>query len=203
MISLDHIAVLGETLEEAATHLEDRLGALLLPGGQHARYGTHNRLLGLAPSLYIEAIAIDAGAPPPPDARWFGLDNFHGPARLDKWVCRVDDMDAVLEKLPIAGKRVELSRGDLRWAMAVPEDGQLPFDGMFPALIQWHGDLLPGNLLPAGGLELNSLTVCHPEVDQLKALLDPLLNSDLVRFEIGPPGLAAAITTPQGPRVLQ
>lgn len=203
MLSLDHIAVLGETLEEAAAHLEDVLGDPLLPGGKHARYGTHNRLLGLAPNLYIEAIAIDAGAPPPPDARWFGLDSFHGPARLDKWVCRVDDLDAALQALPMAGKRVELSRGDLRWAMAVPEDGLLPFDGLFPALIQWHGDLLPGKLIPAGGLKLTSLTVQHPQADQLATLLEPLLDSGMVRFAIGSPGLAAEISTPHGPCILQ
>lgn len=203
MLSLDHIAVLGETLEEAAAHLEETLGDPLLPGGQHARYGTHNRLLGLAPNLYIEAIAVDETAPPPPDARWFGLDHFKGPARLDKWVCRVDDMDAALEALPMAGKRVELSRGDLRWAMAVPEDGLLPYDGLFPALIQWHSDVLPGNIIPAGPLELTALTIQHPNADQLARLLAPFLDSDLIRFETGAVGLAADISTAHGPCVLK
>ena len=34
-------------------------------------------------------------------------------------------------------------RGDYRWHMAVPADGSLPFDGGFPALIQWQGPLHP------------------------------------------------------------
>ena len=103
MLTLDHIAVLGETLEEAAHHVEAALGLPMMPGGAHARFGTHNRLLGLAPALYLEAIAIDPAAPPPGHPRWFGLDAFAGPARLDKWICRVDDLGAVLEALPMAG----------------------------------------------------------------------------------------------------
>lgn len=198
MLSLDHIAVLGETLAEAVAHVEQTLGVPMAPGGAHPRFGTHNQLHGLAPGLYLEAIAIDPSAAPPSDARWFGLDSFHGPARLDKWICRTPDLDAVLAALPMAGRRLELSRGSLRWAMAVPEDGALPFDGMFPALIQWHTEVPPGKHLPAASLVLERLTVTHPEAGNLAALLDPHLDAPLVTFEEGPPGLAAEIRQEAG-----
>ena len=146
MLVLDHIAVLAETLEEAAGHVESALGLPLVPGGKHEHFGTHNRLLGLGGGLYIEAIAIDPASPPPPFPRWFGLDAFYGGARLDKWICRVDDLQAALEKLPVAGRPVRLARGALEWSMAVPEDGMLPFDGLFPALIEWHSPVPPGVL---------------------------------------------------------
>ncbi len=183
MLVLDHIAVLGETLEEAATHLETSVEQVVLPGGNHVRFGTHNRLLGLSPNLYIEAIAIDPAAQPPADARWFALDHFRGAARLDKWICRVEDMDAALAALPMAGRRVELERGELRWSMAVPEDGYLPFDGLFPALIQWHVDVPPGKSIPGSGLQLEALHVCHPQADELAALLEPVLDAPLVQFQ--------------------
>ncbi len=198
MLELDHIAVLGETLEEAAAHLEAAVNLPLLPGGKHARFGTHNRLLGLAPELYMEAIAIDPAAERPKEPRWFWLDEFRGPARLDKWICRVEDIDVALDALPMAGRRVDLERGDLRWSMAVPEDGQQAFDGLFPALIQWHSDLMPGRVLPAGGLALKQLTVSHPDADAMIDLLTPVLHTPLVTFATGKAGLTARIETPQG-----
>lgn len=194
MLKLDHIAVLGESLDAAAAHAEAALGLPLQPGGHHARFGTHNRLLGLAPDLYLEAIAIDPSAPPPGRARWFGLDTFKGPARLDKWICRVDDLDRALAVFPQAGHRVALSRGGLAWSMAVPQDGCLPFDGLFPALIQWHGDLRPGKTLPGSGARLTSLTVSHPRADALQAQLAPHLDAPGVRFQTAAaPALSAEL----------
>jgi hypothetical protein len=199
MLELDHFAVLGETLPEAVAHAEDMLGLPLGPGGRHSRYGTYNRLLGLAPEVYLEAIAIDPQAPAPADARWFGLDRFVGPARLDKWVCRVPDLDAALAALPMAGRRVDLERDGLRWSMAVPQDGELPFDGLFPALIQWHTDTPPGRSLPPSGLTLEVLTVTHPQAAALEALLTPHLTAPLVGFATGAhPALSARLTGPSG-----
>lgn len=198
MLALDHIAVLGESLEEAAAHLEAAVGTPLFPGGRHNRFGTQNRLLGMAPDLYIEAIAVDPAAEPPSDARWFGLDHFSGPARLDKWICRVEDMASALDALPMAGEPIEVSRGGLSWTMAVPKDGVLAFDGLFPALIQWHGPQIPGRTLPKGGIRLKQLTVSHPDADVLRTLLAPHLSEPLIRFETAAPGLAAELETPLG-----
>ena len=50
---LDHLAVAGETLAEAVAHAEEALGIALGSGGQHPRYGTHNRLIGLEGGLYL------------------------------------------------------------------------------------------------------------------------------------------------------
>lgn len=203
MLELDHIAVLGETLDEAAAHVERALGVPMVPGGQHERYGTHNRLLGLAPELYLEAIAADPALAPPPDARWFGLDRFSGPPRLDKWILRCNDMDEALRVLPMAGRAVRLQRGNLAWTMSVPEDGLLPFDGMFPALLQWHVPVPPGKTLAASGLALEGLVVSHPEADALRDLLAPHLDTAGIAFQTGAPRLRAAIRTPNGPVTLQ
>ena len=194
MLALDHIAVLGETLDEAALHVEQALGMPMLPGGHHARFATHNRLLGVAPDWYLEAIAIDPAAPPPDRPRWFGLDRFRGGARLDKWILRTDDMAAALAALPMAGEPVDLERDGLRWTMAVPRDGMLPFDGMFPALIQWHSDVPPGKALAKSGLVLDRLRVSHPRAPELEALLSPLLVAGPVKFVVAEAGLRARFT---------
>ncbi|MCC1493303.1 VOC family protein [Cognatishimia sp. F0-27] len=193
MLELDHIAVAGETLGAATAHVEDCLGQPMGPGGQHAHFATHNRLLGMEPALYLEAIAIDPTVPRPPYARWFGLDAFRGAPRLDKWILRTDDLDAAIHALPMAGEAVALSRGNLRWSMAVPRDGMLPFDGLFPALIQWHSDTPPGLSLAKPALSMSGLTVRHPEAEALRALLDPYLDAPLVSFETGAPGLEATL----------
>ncbi|SNS03933.1 VOC family protein [Antarctobacter heliothermus] len=203
MLELDHIAVLGRSLPEAVAHVEGALSLSMGPGGRHARYGTHNRLIGLAPGVYLEAIAIDPDAPAPPDARWFGLDRFDGSARLDKWIARVPDIDAAIAALPMAGRRVDLERDGLRWSMAVPEDGVLPFDGLFPALIQWHVATPPGQSLPASGLTLEQVVVAHPEAPALEALLAPHLNAPLVSFQTASrSGLSARLRGPDGSRQL-
>lgn len=201
---LDHIAVLGETLEEATVHAETALGLPLLPGGKHEHYATHNRLLGLGDGIYLEAIATDPAAPPKHYPRWFGLDRFSGFARLDKWVCRVDDLEAALKQLPMAGQPVRLNRGPLDWSMAVPADGQLPFDGLFPALIQWHSAVPPGASMDTGGPILETLTVTHPQAADLDDLLRRLLSDNRIRFRTDTkPALLAEFTTTDGRKVLE
>lgn len=199
MLELDHIAVLGCHLSEAVDRVETALRVSMGPGGRHARFGTHNRLLGIAPGVYLEAIAVDPDAPAPPDSRWFGLDRFYGPARLDKWIARVPDIDAAIAALPMAGRRVDLERDGLRWSMAVPEDGQLPYDGMFPALIQWHVPHPPGQSLAPSGLVLEKFTVRHPDAAALAGILGPHLRAPLVSIETAPdPSLSAILTGPGG-----
>ena len=154
----DHLAVAGETLEAAVAHVEEALGVKMGPGGQHVHFGTHNRLIGLEDGLYLEAIAIDPDAAPLGYARWFDLDRFAGAPRIGNWICRVDDLEARLRDLPKgAGQPVALTRGDLRWLMAVPEDGILPCDGGFPALIEWQVDKIPGESLPSSGMSVGSV----------------------------------------------
>jgi len=202
MLELDHLAVLGETLHEAAEYIEDLTGLPMDPGGFHPHFATHNRLMGLRPNLYLEAIASDPGQPRPAWPRWFGLDAFRGPPQLDKWILRTSDMAKTLEALPMAGEPISLRRGDLRWTMAVPLNGLLPFDGMFPAIIQWHSAVPPGKALPKPDLELRKLTVCHPEVMKLQAVLSPHLASMPVAFEAGPAGLRAELSSAGAPLCL-
>ena len=199
MIEFDHIAVSGATLAQATSHVEAALGAKLQAGGEHAVFHTHNTLLGLERGLYLEAIAANPEAPQPERARWFDLDRFEGTPRLSNWICRCDDLDATLARLPDGfGAPVDLARGDLRWRMAVPRSGILPFDNSAPALIQWQTDLHPAKRLARSGLDLTWLEVRHPQVDQLEDLLAPVLSDDRIRFVQGDAGLQAGFAMPDG-----
>lgn len=203
MITFDHIAVAGETLAAATAHVEAALGVPLQQGGEHAVFHTHNTLLGLEDGLYLEAIAINPDAPVPDRARWFDLDRFEGPPRLSNWICRCDDLEATLASLPESfGAPVDLQRGDLRWRMAVPLGGVLPYDNCAPALIQWIGDAHPAGRLTQQGCRLTVLEVRHTQAEALKALLAPVLADDRVSFVTGTPGFSAQFITPKGPATL-
>lgn len=202
---LDHLAVAGQSLEEAVDHVQSALGVALQPGGQHARFGTHNRLLGLEDGLYLEAIAIDPDAPNPDRPRWFDLDSFAGPPRITNWICASDDLTGALRGLPEgAGEPVDLARGDLRWKMAVPASGKLPYAGAFPALIEWTQGGHPATRLPVSGCRLRMLVIAHPDAEALSDMLLPRLSDPRIRFENGPlQAFRAEFDTPSGRRVLQ
>ena len=203
MLEFDHIAVSGETLDAASEAVEAALGVSMQPGGAHDVFHTHNRLLGLEDGLYLEAIAINPEAPAPARPRWFDLDRFRGPPRLTNWVCRCGDLEAALADLPEGfGAPVELQRGDLRWRMAVPSNGALPYDNCAPAVMQWLTPVHPATRLVQSGVRLRRLTLRHPQADALRASLSTHLRDDRVAFEMGAPELAAAFETPHGPREL-
>lgn len=204
MMKLDHIAVSGETLNAATAAVEDALGVQMQPGGRHDVFSTHNTLLGLEDGLYLEAIAIDPAAPDPERPRWFDLDRFSGPARLTNWICATDDMAASLTQLStVAGTPVALARGELRWQMAVPDDGKLPFDNLHPALIFWQSPVHPSAMLAASGCRLRRLIVSHPDAVSLRAALHPMLDDKHIVYDTGTAALRAEIDTPHGLRVLQ
>jgi hypothetical protein len=203
MLRLDHLAVVAGRLEEGVTAIERLFGVPMAGGGKHPLMGTHNRLLNLG-DLYLEVIAIDPEAPHPGRPRWFDMDRVSGPPRLTNWVAACDDLAAELALGPTGiGLPVALSRGDFRWQMAVPEDGRLPFDGAFPALIRWEGTAHPASVLPDHGLRLTRLEIGHPQAPLLQAALAGRLDDG--RLGVHPAAtvtLRAIIDTPAGPRNL-
>jgi hypothetical protein len=198
MWKFDHLAVSCTTLAEGAEAVADALGVRLEPGGQHPTMGTHNRLLSLGPDDYLEVIAINPEAASPGRPRWFRLDGFQGKPRLTNWVARGDAALAGAE--PGLGRATDLARGDFRWRMAVPEDGCLPFDDAYPALIEWQGGLKPQDRLPDAGCRLERLEIAHPDADRLRQLVH--LADRRIVFVPGSKALRATILTPHGARTL-
>jgi hypothetical protein len=194
-LRLDHLAIAAETLADGVAWAEDRLGVSFLAGGKHARYATHNRLLGLADGLYLEVIAADPNASCD-GSRWFGLDRFAGPPRLVNWICELEDFDTFM----VHGMRkVAMERGDLRWDMGVPPDGSLPLDGGFPTVLHWHTDTPPGRSLSSSGCALQTFTIAHPKADEIENALSGQMTDPRVRFVVAQEiQLSAAFQTPRG-----
>ena len=198
MARIDHLAVAATSLGDGRDHVERVLGVALSEVGHHPYMGTHNRLLGLGPGLYLEVIAIDPAAPRPDFPRWFDLDRFAGPPRLTNWIAATDDLDADLAAAPVgAGRATALTRGDFRWRIGIPETGVMPFDNLYPALIQWDGALHPAQRLPDRGVRLLALEVTVPDPSAYAAAL-PAIDDDRLWILPGPPGLRARFATPGG-----
>ena len=176
MATLDHLVVAARDLESGTCWLEDKLGVPLVPGGMNAAMGTHNRLLRLGGGerLYLELIAIDPAAEPPPRPRWFGLDDPALQARLAErprlihWVARSDDL--AREATPAHGEILAMQRGDFRWRITVPTDGSLPDGGRQPTLIQWDVPCHPAERLPESDCSLLALDISAP--GRLVAMLE-------------------------------
>lgn len=198
-LTFDHIAISAVTLDAGVAAVEAALGVKLANGGNHPHMATHNRLLALG-DIYLEVIAIDPSAANPPYPRWFDLDRFTGPPALTNWVARTDDLAAALRQSPAGtGIPIALSRGPYHWQMAVPADGKLPFDGAFPALIQWQPPHHPTQNLPESHIRLQSLDITHPLAGALKAAL--ILQDPRIHISQGPrKSIRASFTTPNGIR---
>ena len=200
MLQLDHLVVVAETIESGVEYVEAALGVPTEQGGRHSFMGTHNHLLSLGETAYLEVIAIDPSAPAPSRPRWFNLDAFTGPPRLSNWICRSDNLAGDLKRAPAGlGPTEFASRGDLSWRITVPEDGCLPFDGLFPGFIYWDGDAHPAQTLPDRGLRLERLDLYHSQAGQLARALGGMLDLDMPLVHLTSTSrMAARFTSPGG-----
>jgi hypothetical protein len=201
---LDHIAVTAPTLALGAEYVADALGVAPVPGGRHLRMGTHNCLLRLGPSTYLEVLAVDPEAGPPEFPRWFRLDqDVDAPPRLAAWVARTSDVRAAAAASPAYGRVEPFERGSLRWDITLPEQGGFVFDGIAPLLIQWRTEPHPTAAMADSGCALMGLEGWHPQAAALSDLLKAIGLQDGFKLAKGPrPRLVAHIQTPGGLRTL-
>jgi hypothetical protein len=222
---IDHLVVMAASLDLGVQWCEDTLGITPGPGGEHEKYGTHNRLFKIATPqfslAYFEIIAINPAAVIPKRAqvpRWFDMDNTalqkavaKGP-RLIHFVSSTEDVKAArhvlrthgIERGQVVHASRKSSKGTLNWQITVREDGERLFNGCLPTLIQWGKPeatdplrLHPRNSLPRSGVTLQSLTVSHPSGAKLQAAFDAIGLADIA-IETGPANLVASLQTPKG-----
>ena len=199
METLDHIVLAAETLEEGVTYVQDRLAVDLEEGGEHALFGTHNRLLGLG-DCYFEVIARNPSAERANRSIWFDLERFSGPPRVITWVCQTSDMGLTLKALPYdPGKIVTVTRDDLIWDLTIREDGRLAMDGTAPLIIDWKNINSPTKRLPDTGCRLKKLTIFHPRTAQLSEWVEHSLQDLRIVFKTAEVSkITLTLTTPNG-----
>jgi hypothetical protein len=221
---IDHLVVLASTLDEGVAWCEATLGITPAAGGEHEKYGTHNRLFKIAspkhPLAYFEIIAINPNAPAPKGsvARWFDMDDkalqkaVAEEPRLITFVASTDDIKSArhalrthgIERGQIVHASRKSSKGMLNWQITVREDGERLFNGCLPTLIQWGKPeatdplrLHPRNSLPRSGVTLQSIAITHPSGAKLQAAYEAIGLAD-VGIETGPANITATLKTPKG-----
>ncbi len=213
---VDHLVVAAASLEQGAAWCEAMLGVTPGPGGQHPLMGTHNRLLKIAsadyPDAYLEIIAIDATAPLPGRARWFGLDDAALQAQLQEsprlihFVARSGMLDMHRWGLITVGRRPgnpvaagrDTPQGRLHWQILVNDDGALDCGGALPTLIQWAGQH-PAAQMPDSGVTLMGLTL-HGVPERAR---DVLRLRGVSVLPAAGPALQARLATPKGEILLE
>jgi len=158
---IDHLVIAASTLEQGVAWCEENFGITPGLGGEHALFGTHNRLFKIAtpqfPMAYFEIIAIDPDAVRPKKTlalhphRWFDLDEpelqneIAKEPRLIHFVASTTDIKAArmalrmqgIDRGPAIHAERQTNKGVLHWQISVRADGQRLFDGALPTLIQW------------------------------------------------------------------
>lgn len=206
---IDHIIITAPSLEIGGAYVFERLGVHPQKGGEHARMGTHNLLLSLGKSAYLEVIAINPAAPKPATPRWFGLDDLaaNAPARLHTWAARTANLSTTVQAsaepmYPI----VPMSRGALNWLITSPQDKAATHGGLTPTLIEWQTEAHPASTLPDSGLVLTQLEFFTDDPARVERQMKALgLEAGWSASALNagePPKLRAQIQTSEGMRVL-
>ncbi len=181
-LRLDHLTVIAPTLAEGVAHVRACLDLGVPFGQRHAYMGTHNHLLQLGGSVYLEIVALDPEGRAPGRPRWFGLDDqasvrraWDEGRRLRGWVARTDEIDAVLAgRESIFGCKVALPPEAPAFDFAIPDEGSLPGDGAYPSLIDRRGKARSMATMADLGARLRSFVLAHPEPARIARLYDEL-----------------------------
>ncbi|WP_428248260.1 VOC family protein [Ferrovibrio sp.] len=211
MLHLDHITVIAPNLAEGVAHVRACLDLDVPFGQRHDYMGTHNHLLQLGGSIYLEVIAADPQAADPGRPRWFGLDDaknvraeWDAGRRLRGWVARADGIDAVLASHGgIFGSKIALPVINSAFDFSLPANGSLPLGGAAPSLIDRRGKPRSMAAIPDLGARLKSLILEHPDSEAISRFYGALTIDRPPLIAQGPVlRYHAQIETPAGVREL-
>lgn len=206
---IDHLVLATPDVAATAAAIATDWGLSLTAGGAHVGRGTRNELTGLGGATYLEVVGPDGDQPTTPFARPFGVDDLAA-ASLVAWCARpphpLDDVVAACAERGIdlgAPSAMSRARPDgvlLEWRLTFPLLDP-PHLGTVPFLIDWQSSPHPATTLPHQ-CTLQSLQLCHPQADLIRAVLAEIGIDERVEVAEGPAALAATILTPAGVRRL-
>lgn len=208
---IDHLLFGAPDLEQGIQAIQARLGVQPAYGGQHPGVGTHNALVSLGAGTYLEIIAPDPRQAVPASRLPYGLAHLQAPC-LITWAIRPHDWDTYVTHLATLGMGAETQdRGRTRpdgeriaWrSTRLPSPAivqQADMTGLIPFAIEWQTATHPSATAP-GALDLQSLTLQHPDLDTLQYAAD-CLELPVRTEQTKKPGMVAMIGTPAGIVVL-
>ncbi len=180
----DHLLFGVPDLTEGIRLIRSKLGVSPVPGGQHPGVGTHNALLSLGSTTYLEVIARDPSQDVPDRDLPYGLAGLMEP-KLITWAARPVDWGHYTRTARSLGIKTKIREGSrlspgglqFRWrsAQLVPpvkvENHDLT--GLLPFAIDWTSPQHPADSTPGNAL-LESLTLKHPNAQVLSMAVDEL-----------------------------
>jgi hypothetical protein len=161
---LDHISFAAGPagLEKTAEYLSQLLGEEFVDGGNHPRFGTRNRVLGLAGGQYLEVVSVLDH--PASDKAPFGQavrSRAESGGGWLGWVIAVDDISQVesrLERPSVPGNRHRPDGVELRWRQigvkGLQSDPQLPFFIQWETPAEEHPSTSASGRIRLAGLEI-------------------------------------------------
>ena len=211
--AIDHIVIGAADFEKATKKVERLIKADFSSGGKHPLMATHNRLIKLQDSIYMEVISIDPSASMPQFSaqkkRWFSLDSQSTKRRLSLapqplcWVAAVDNIERAVSHCGYnPGKIIEVTRDDLRWRLTIPKNGELSFGGVLPVLIEWSNGKNPAQKMPESNVRLQQLTLFYPNPKKIKGILSKLKILGPINIELGEPRIQFSFKTASGKSIV-
>jgi hypothetical protein len=230
---IDHLVVAATSLDQGVQWCEALFGITPALGGEHALFGTHNRLFKIAtptfPMAYFEIIAINPEAVRPKKTttlhphRWFDLDNpelqkkITKEPRLIHFVASTPDIKAArmalrmegIDRGPAIHAERQTNKGILHWQISVRSDGQRLFDGALPTLIQWGKPdaTEPLRLHPRNTLPRSGVTLQSIDINHPSAEKLQAAYASIglngISISEGPASIKATLKTPKGIVVLE
>ena len=230
---IDHLVVAATSLEQGVQWCEALFGITPALGGEHALFGTHNRLFKIATPkfsmAYFEIIAINPEAVRSKKTttlhphRWFDLDNpelqksISKEPRLIHFVASTPDIKAArmalrmegIDRGPAIHAERQTSKGLLHWQISVRADGQRLFDGALPTLIQWGKPdaTEPLRLHPRNTLPRSGVTLQSIDITHPSAEKLQAAYASIglngISISEGPANIKATLKTPKGIVVLE
>ncbi len=170
MHKLDHIVIAANNLDEGTSYVENKLNIKLSDIGYHRDMGTHNRVVKISKSVYLEVISIDPNCGNLNSKRWFNLDSLKLQSQLRKspqvtgYVIENVDIKILKYYEPF----FKASRGEYKWKFAMPGTNariladQSHLNGIIPSLINWESEK-PINKMQDNHLNLEKIQVLLSE----------------------------------------
>ena len=210
---IDHLVIGAENLEKATLQVQDFLRAKFLKGGKHPLMATHNNLIKLQNSLYLELIAVDPSTSFSKNftsqKRWFSLDEHATRQRLSRgpqplcWVVAVDNIERAVAHCGYnPGNVIVMTRGNFNWKITVPENGTLPEGGILPILIEWPNGSNPAGTMPKSNIFLEKLTLFHSNPIKIQRILSKLKINGPINVVTGEPSIQFLIKIHDGKSVV-
>ena len=184
MIRFDHIVIGAESLESGNRWIRQTCGIEIPAGGRHLQMATHNLVTATGLDTYLEVIAKDPEVAAPKRPRWFGLDDRSVAERLAAspfplaWVASTDELDAACARARSVGvdvgRPLSMTRDNLRWRIAVRDDGAPCLGGAAPMIMEWPTGAHPACGMTDLGVRIRKISIATHYSGKLTALFNAL-----------------------------